>query len=360
MKIIHTADLHLGSPLTTHLTGDKNAKRKNELLQTFLNLIAYANQNQVTAIIIAGDFFDANKLTQKTKHIVFDAIASAPNIGFYYLVGNHDESVLLESGDLPQNLVVFDSKVKTYDLGGVTISGVVLTQNNFKTYQNNLHLQEHLVNIMVLHGEVNASKTNYESIDLKQLEDKNITYLALGHYHSYQEGKLGRTGNYAYSGCLEGRGFDETGQKGFVLLTVEQGKLSNQFVPFGTRVLHKAEVDVTGLFGHTEQWQAVSAATKHIKNTDLVEVTITGKTTLDQRVDVAMLSSQLNQEFFFAKVKKETKLQVLPQELLGDQSLKGEFVRMVWNSALGEEEKNRVLTMGMEALNGAEVEEWNY
>ena len=51
---------------------------------------------------------------------------------------------------------------------------------------------------------------------------------------------------------------------------------------------------------------------------------------------------------------------MLPQELLGDQSLKGEFVRMVWNSTLGEEEKNRVLTMGMEALNGAEVEEWNY
>ena len=46
-------------------------------------------------------------------------------------------------------------------------------------------------------------------------------YLALGHIHYNVVEPLDSRGVYAYSGCLEGRGFDETGEKGFVLIEVE-------------------------------------------------------------------------------------------------------------------------------------------
>ena len=42
MKIIHTADLHLDSSLSTHLTPLKAEERKKELLNTFERLITFA------------------------------------------------------------------------------------------------------------------------------------------------------------------------------------------------------------------------------------------------------------------------------------------------------------------------------
>ena len=41
---------------------------------------------------------------------------------------------------------------------------------------------------------------------------------------SYSTGEIDERGKYAYSGCLEGRGFDETGDKGFVLIDVNDKK----------------------------------------------------------------------------------------------------------------------------------------
>ena len=54
---------------------------------------------------------------------------------------------------------------------------------------------------------------------------------------------------YCYSGCLEGRGFDECGQKGFVVLDIDDEKLTAgfSFVPFAYRSLYTLYVDVTCL-----------------------------------------------------------------------------------------------------------------
>ena len=60
MKIIHLADVHLGSKMESRLPSDKAAKRRNEIRASFLRTAEYAEQNGVTAIIIAGDLFDGN------------------------------------------------------------------------------------------------------------------------------------------------------------------------------------------------------------------------------------------------------------------------------------------------------------
>ena len=55
MKIIHTADLHLDSPLGTNLSLLKQKERKRELLLNLERLIEYAKNQSVKIIIIAGD-----------------------------------------------------------------------------------------------------------------------------------------------------------------------------------------------------------------------------------------------------------------------------------------------------------------
>ena len=77
---------------------------------------------------------------------------------------------------------------------------------------------------MTLHGQLAKykPKDHVEVINLGELRNKSIDYLALGHVHSYEEGQLLPRGVYCYPGCLEGRGFDETGEHGFVLLDINE------------------------------------------------------------------------------------------------------------------------------------------
>ena len=58
MKIIHCADLHLDSNMTSNLSREQAKQRKAELLATFERMIAYAKDNSVKAVIIAGDLYE--------------------------------------------------------------------------------------------------------------------------------------------------------------------------------------------------------------------------------------------------------------------------------------------------------------
>ena len=80
-------------------------------------------------------------------------------------------------------------------------------------------------NIVVLHGQI-ASVSGVDQVNLKRLQGENIDYLALGHIHSHSAEKLDSAGYYCYPGCLEGRGFDECGEKGFILLDITNGRLT--------------------------------------------------------------------------------------------------------------------------------------
>ena len=61
MKFIHCADLHLNSYMES-LPLEISHKRREEVLRTFEKMCEYAVINGVTAVIIAGDFFDKNSL----------------------------------------------------------------------------------------------------------------------------------------------------------------------------------------------------------------------------------------------------------------------------------------------------------
>ena len=88
MKIIHCADLHLDSKMETNLTKEQAKERKAELLNTFQRMVEYAAEEQVAAILIAGDLFDKKTVSATARNIVCQMIQFHPEIDFYYLKGN--------------------------------------------------------------------------------------------------------------------------------------------------------------------------------------------------------------------------------------------------------------------------------
>ena len=67
MKIIHTADIHLGSKMDSRYPRELVQKRKEELKNTFLRMVEYAQKNEVKVILLCGDLFDSDTPLKKEK-----------------------------------------------------------------------------------------------------------------------------------------------------------------------------------------------------------------------------------------------------------------------------------------------------
>ena len=357
MKFIHCADLHLDSKIDT-LPAEKSKIRREEILHAFERLCEYASINGVSAVIIAGDMFDTSRVTQRTRNRVMQVIRQNSSIDFLYLSGNHDEDNFISTTDnLPNNLKIFGEKWTSFRYDGVVISGIKLTPYNVKTVYDSLSLVKEDVNIVVLHGQVAGYKVveRAELISLPRLKEKNIDYLALGHIHEHSIGELDLRGKFAYSGCLDGRGFDEIGDKGFVLLDVNEHSIDYQFVPFSSRNFTVFEYNVD----RVSDWLCAKAEIldylkNNVSDKNLVKVVLKGQRKADFDIDVQGLSMRLNELFFFAKVYDKTQILIEESDYELDKSVRGEFVRAVWESDLDSELKSKILTCGLNALKGEE------
>ena len=360
MKIIHCADLHLDSKMETNLSKEKARERKNEILITFERMVEYAKQNDVKIIIIAGDLFDKKQVSQKAKKYVKTAIYSNPELDFIYLKGNHDESGFLdEDEEKPQNLKTFNNNNwQTYSYGDINITGIEFgNQTDYEIY-NLLMLEKNKINIVVMHGQENDSSTKdkAEIINLKQLKNKNIDYLALGHIHTYKQEKLDNRGIYCYSGCLEGRGFDECGEKGFVLLNIEDGKINHEFIPFASRTLYEVNVDLTGISENNEIEKKIKEQITSIPNTSLVKIILGGEAEIGEERDIEYLTKKYENNFYALKIEDKPKRKIDFMKYQNDISLKGEFIRLVLNQDdISEEEKSKIISTGIKALSGEEI-----
>jgi len=103
MKIIHCADIHLDSNMTANMNIQQAKSRNVELLENFEEMIHFGEQEQVQAILIAGDLFDTQEPSTYVKH-VFLEIVKKPSFYavFFYCRGNHDRLVNWEEENLPK------------------------------------------------------------------------------------------------------------------------------------------------------------------------------------------------------------------------------------------------------------------
>ena len=366
MRILHCADLHLDSPLTTHFTSEMAKERRSELLQTFLRMVDYAAEHDVQAILIAGDLFDRRRISVTARNTVLSAIQNHPHIVFFYVTGNHERDGFLSAvAEIPANLKLFGPRWRSYEAGNIKITGADLEAANKQQLSDSLVLDASRFNIVLLHGQVAAyaSDDKAEIIDLGSFRNKHIDYLALGHLHAYREEPLDARGIWCYPGCLEGRGFDEIGEHGFVLLEIDAdaGTFTRTFVPFASRILQEVSVDVSGTMTSAEMIDVIDRSLgdrlpKGAHSPDLWIIVLSGAVDVSCEKDTELIARHFAERAYFVRVKDETRLQVNAHDFAKDISLKGEFVRLVEaDTTLGEEEKAEIIRCGLQALTG---EEW--
>ena len=359
MKIIHCADLHLDSVMTTHLSKQKAKIRQAELLHTFMRMIAMAEKWQVSAIIIAGDLYDKNHISASARQTVIDAVLRHPDIDFFYLRGNHDNESLMEGWDIPENLKLFRDQFVSYPVknSNVVVTGIELTRDNQERLYDEIRLPEDRFNILVMHGQIaeGRGKKEGDRIRLDLLKNKGIDYLALGHIHEYRQSRLDGRGIYCYPGCLEGRGFDECGEHGFVLLDISQRewRYSIRFVPIAGRNCYIVEVDISDCMTTVQIADRIGNCLDGLSydEKDLIKVVLKGQVEMECEKNLPLLNKMFEKSYFVLKIEDHSEYVVFYDEYQYDESLKGEFVRTVMGEpGLSEEEKAEILRYGFSFL----------
>ena len=356
MRLIHCSDLHLDSKMEANLTPQQAKERSGEICTAFARMVRWAQENQVRAILLAGDLFDTRRVSAKTADFVLNTMENARDLAFFYLRGNHDDSRDPFAGRaLPGNLYGFGSQWSSYRMDEVVITGLELDRDNWERCYGELKLDADDMNIVMLHGQV-ATQPGEEQICLPRLRRKHIDYLALGHIHSFRRERLDDRGQWCYCGCLEGRGFDECGEKGFVLLDIKQGRVESRFVPFASRQLWEVQVDISDCITITQLRQALETAAEGISGESMVKFTLVGSYTPETQKDLGFLTRLLNQQFWFARIKDESRFRMERSDYEHDASLKGQFIRLVMASDRSEDAKARIICAGLQALAGEAVE----
>jgi DNA repair exonuclease SbcCD nuclease subunit len=355
MKIIHISDLHLSSPLTARLSSEKQRERKAELFDTFRRIVRRGEELGARAIIIAGDLFDNRRIPKRQLERAISVIEEAASITFLYLPGNHEGEALTESGlALPENIRIFGEEWTYFEIDNVRFAGRSTLPVNLG---DGLTLDREKVNIAVLHGALGVHGDGDEIIGGAELAGRGINYLALGHFHTYAVSSLSDGCPAVYCGTPEGRGFDEVGDCGFVLIDTDGARLDFRFYPIAKRRMRWVKVDISGCEGQSELKARVRSATEDIPSSDLVRVELIGNRPVELIPDLDTLAAAIGGRFYYLDaIRDSSRAEINPEKYRYDKTLKGEFIRLVSaDESLSEEEKELIIRCGVTALMGEDV-----
>ena len=254
LKIIHCADIHFDSAMSGMQDMSKVNIRKEDMKETFRKIISLSKNADM--LLIAGDLLDAKTVSKSTLTFLKDEFSKIENTPVFIIAGNHDylsEGSPYQTFDFGKNVHIFGTEMECvesdcYDVYGISFK----TANDEKEMLSGFSVKNpDKINICLMHG--NLSGADYNPIKIADIENSGLDYLALGHIHKATEIKKAGNTHYAYCGCPEGKGNDETGEKGVYAIELIKGNvLDAQFVPVCTRMYFDEEIDVSDALSYDD------------------------------------------------------------------------------------------------------------
>lgn len=349
MKILHTADIHLGAK-NIKLPLDKQTEIRNEQNLLITKLFQKAYQEDYDIVLICGDLFHAKNVQSKIVANFFKAVEnfSRPVL---YVKGNHDERFDFNI-TLPSNFIMLDNYNPFYRLDNVVFFGQVAPDIIEKYYDKTLK------NILLLHGDIN-NRTSSDFVDINIYTSKyHFDYIALGHVHSSSKFDIAGV-EAAYPGSLFSNGFDETGDKGYIEVIVEDNVKVN-FVSYPSRHYCIVNCDITGLANYSDIINKIKNELKdNCSRDDLARVILSGYYTEDSEKYIHSIERDLKDSYYYFELVDNTKLKIDFEKIKNeDLSFQAEFLLLVENEEKDEELKNKICQLGIEALRGDDISIW--
>ena len=335
MKLLHSADWHLDSPITGR-TEVQAALLKAALLEIPHKVAAAAKAEGCDLMLLSGDLFDG-PYTPESLKAVKDALAEA-DIPVFITPGNHD---YLSSASpwlterWPENVHIFtSSRMESVSLPALDcrIYGAAFTGMEADGLLDGFRAEcEETYAIGILHGDPTSPSSPYCPVTAQQLRDSGLTYLALGHIHKGGQLLSGDT-LCAWPGCPMGRGFDELDAKGVLIVTLDDRGCKADFLSLDTPRFFELECEA-GADSATALFRLLPAT----GNSDFYRVTFTGESL---PLDIPLLEKQFSQ-FPNLTLRDRTEPPIDLWANAGEDSLEGVYFGLLRRQLENADEKDR-------------------
>ena len=274
-RFIHTADVHLDSPLRTLALKDPELAElvANATRTTFTRIIDLCLSEKVDALIIAGDLYDGELTSMKTAAYFaaeMQRLVDA-DVRAFILRGNHDaESKITRHIELPAGVHVFSSRGDSVELEehDVVLHGLSFAKPHVPDSLLTKYKppRPDRINIGVLHTSLSGSPQHdpYSPCSVQELENQGYTYWALGHIHKRAVHRS-KDSVIVMPGIPQGRHINESGPRSVTVVAIDD----HQNVELDERVLcnvqfERLEVDLGDCVDWTEIGPRTSAALEHL------------------------------------------------------------------------------------------------
>ena len=264
MRIIHTSDWHLGRKL-------RGIDRTPEIALALDEILTYAQDQSIDAVLVAGDIFDVPNPTVEAERVAYEFFCKLNQLAIpaVAIAGNHDSATRIDSlaqllslagvralgrprlaedggvvsidtasGRLCVGAMPFISERRLLSADDIWQKDSLEQRADYKTTVTTIlqnladGFQSKAVNVMMAHmtmdgAKFTGSEAAYYSGSMYSFAGQAIPsecqYVALGHIHRPQQ--IPNAAPTYYSGSLIQVDFGEVGdQKGFNIIEVESGR----------------------------------------------------------------------------------------------------------------------------------------
>ncbi|WLS01956.1 metallophosphoesterase family protein [Shinella oryzae] len=273
-RFIHTADLHLDSPLTSLALrnaelGDLVRGATRKALERIVDL---ALGEAVDAVVIAGDLYDGSQTSMATALFLMEQMRRLDLAGIRVFVirGNHDaQSQITRELTFPANVHVFDGRGRPVLAGtlsngrevhvhGVSFANPHAPASLLPTYRAPV---ADAVNIGVMHTSLAGASRHdpYAPVGIADLAGHGFDYWALGHIH--QRRVHAQKPWIVMPGNPQGRDINEAGPKGVTLVDIDDdGTITCEERSVAVAVFERIVVDLSAIDDWSGMLDRVEAA----------------------------------------------------------------------------------------------------
>jgi DNA repair exonuclease SbcCD nuclease subunit len=351
LRLLHTADVHLGARHDD--LGEAAAAQRERQFAAFKATIDLAIAEKVDILLIAGDLFDSNTQPRRSVERVAGELKrlGAATIRTVIIPGTHDcydrasiyraydLKTLAGSGQDDDLVTVLTPTVPSVHLSAcdaVVQATIFGTKRAPYSPLRDLRVAEAPAagwQIGMVHGSISIpERTDRDEVVVtkEEIAATGLDYLALGHWHSAQQGRAGAT-TYAYSGAPEPVAVNQDGAGKVLIVDLEQAAAGTKTVRISERTVGKTrfdklDLDVATIASQADLLTALSARA----DPDLVfDVRLTGIQPDELDIDANEIEEQLKGSFLRVRVRDVAMAALTDGALPSPDTIVGAFIRNV-------------------------------
>lgn len=350
LRIIHTADVHLGARHDD--LGDQAAGQRERQFAAFAATVDLAIAEKADILLIAGDLFDSNVQPRRSVERVAAQLKRLADskIRTVIIPGTHDcyerSSIYraydlktlagsTQDDDLVTVLTPEQPRVHLAACEAVIHGPVFPTKKAPHSPLRDLDATAEGATpaswrIGLVHGSIAIpGKTDRDDVVITtdEIEATHLDYLALGHWHSMQQGKAGGV-TYAYAGAPEPVALDQD-RAGKVLVVELEEIAAGRTVRVSERVVGRTRFEKQSIDASAVASQpALIDSLRKLGDPDLVlDARLTGVRPDDLDIDVDEIEAALSPSFLKVRVRDVSTPALTEGAIPPPDTIAGAFIR---------------------------------